>query len=181
MTSQEPDQITIQHCLIAFKETPVETERSREDALTLAKHLFERAQNGEDFSELVREYSDDPSPEDHPQPGTYRLLNNGVEGRDFGMVISELNGRAAEKEEELKKALDDGKMEIDAAQAAMEAFVAELQAEAEKLQSSTPHPRAAMVPGFGDVGFSLGAGEVGLAEFDENKSPFGWHIIKRLD
>ena len=158
----------------------MEADRSKEDAQALAAQILERAQGGEDFNELVREFSDDPSPEDHPQPGTYHMLNNGVEGMDFGQVISELNGRAAAKEEELKKAIDDGKMELEAAQTEMEGFVAGLQAEAEKMQSSTPHPRAAMVPGFGDIGFSLGEGEVGVAVFDEEKSPFGWHGIKRL-
>lgn len=41
-------------------------------------------------------------------------------------------------------------------------------------------PREQMVPAFGDVGFNLGVGEVGLANFDAAKSPFGYHIIKRL-
>lgn len=41
-------------------------------------------------------------------------------------------------------------------------------------------PRDNMVPAFGDVGFALKAGEYGLANFDKAKSPFGFHIIKRL-
>jgi len=41
-------------------------------------------------------------------------------------------------------------------------------------------PRARMVKAFGDVGFGLKVGEVGLAAYDQEKSPFGWHIIKRL-
>ena len=40
--------------------------------------------------------------------------------------------------------------------------------------------RGEMVPAFGDVGFTLEVGEVGMSEFDREKSPFGWHIIKRL-
>ena len=180
MSSPEPDKIVIQHCLVSFKETPVEADRSKDDAQALAAQILERARGGEDFNALVREFSDDPSPADHPQPGTYHMLNNGVEGMDFGQVISDLNGRAAAKEEELKKAIDGGTLAIEAAQSEMEKFIEELQAEAEKMQSTTPHPRAAMVPGFGDVGFALAEGEVGLADFDEEKSPFGWHVIKRL-
>lgn len=42
-------------------------------------------------------------------------------------------------------------------------------------------PREQMVPAFGDVGFKLKVGEVGMAEFNEQKSPFGYHIIKRLN
>jgi parvulin-like peptidyl-prolyl isomerase len=37
-----------------------------------------------------------------------------------------------------------------------------------------------MVPAFGDVGFQLDAGQVGMASYDRDKSPYGWHIIKRL-
>jgi parvulin-like peptidyl-prolyl isomerase len=41
-------------------------------------------------------------------------------------------------------------------------------------------PRRRMVPAFGNVGFKLGVGEVGMAAHDPVASPFGWHIIKRL-
>jgi parvulin-like peptidyl-prolyl isomerase len=38
-----------------------------------------------------------------------------------------------------------------------------------------------MVPAFGDVGFALPPGQIGMAEYDPVKSPYGWHIIKRLE
>lgn len=41
-------------------------------------------------------------------------------------------------------------------------------------------PRSKMVAAFGDVGFPLQAGQVGIANYDTKKSPFGWHIIKRI-
>ena len=41
--------------------------------------------------------------------------------------------------------------------------------------------RNRMVPAFGDVGFSLAPGEIGMADYDPARSPFGWHIIKRLE
>jgi hypothetical protein len=41
--------------------------------------------------------------------------------------------------------------------------------------------RGGMVKAFGNVGFSLKVGQIGMAEFDHATSPFGWHIIKRLD
>ena len=41
--------------------------------------------------------------------------------------------------------------------------------------------RDRMVPAFGEVGFSLAPGEIGMAEYDPTRSPFGWHIIKRLE
>ncbi len=40
--------------------------------------------------------------------------------------------------------------------------------------------RDQMVPGFGDVAFSLPPDAIGLCEFDGLKSPFGYHVIKRL-
>lgn len=42
-------------------------------------------------------------------------------------------------------------------------------------------PREQMVQGFGDVAFSLAIDEVGMAEYNEQTSPYGWHIIKRLE
>jgi hypothetical protein len=40
--------------------------------------------------------------------------------------------------------------------------------------------RMQMVKGFGDVGFRLAVGEIGVAPWDEAASPYGWHIIKRV-
>jgi hypothetical protein len=41
--------------------------------------------------------------------------------------------------------------------------------------------RDRMVPAFGEVGFSLAPGQIGIAEYDPVKSPYGWHVIKRLE
>lgn len=41
-------------------------------------------------------------------------------------------------------------------------------------------PRDQMVPAFGDVGFPLQIGEIGMSIYDERKSPYGFHIVKRL-
>lgn len=41
--------------------------------------------------------------------------------------------------------------------------------------------RDAMVAAFGDIGFPLEVGEIGMAAYDPRKSPFGWHIIKRIE
>lgn len=42
------------------------------------------------------------------------------------------------------------------------------------------YARDKMVPAFGDTGFPLKVGEFGMAEFDQEKSPFGFHIVKRI-
>ncbi len=47
--------------------------------------------------------------------------------------------------------------------------------------SKREYARARMVAAFGDVGFKLRAGEIGLAVYDPVKSKYGWHIIKRLE
>ncbi len=41
-------------------------------------------------------------------------------------------------------------------------------------------PRNGMVKGFSDVSFSLSPGNIGIANYDPQTSPYGWHIIKRL-
>ncbi len=40
--------------------------------------------------------------------------------------------------------------------------------------------RDGMVPAFGNTGFPLEVGQVGLAVYDETNSPYGWHIVKRI-
>ncbi len=42
------------------------------------------------------------------------------------------------------------------------------------------YARGRMVPAFGDAGFPLQVGEFGMASYDKTKSPYGWHIVKRL-
>jgi hypothetical protein len=42
------------------------------------------------------------------------------------------------------------------------------------------YARNRMVPAFGDAGFPLQVGEFGMASYDKAKSPYGWHIVKRL-
>jgi len=53
------------------------------------------------------------------------------------------------------------------------------------LVTKQPEPdaflRSQMVPAFGNVGWRLNVGEVGVAPHDAQASPFGWHIIKRLE
>lgn len=41
--------------------------------------------------------------------------------------------------------------------------------------------RSGMVPSFGDVAFKLEVGEIGMAKYHGGLSPYGWHIIKRLE
>jgi parvulin-like peptidyl-prolyl isomerase len=47
-------------------------------------------------------------------------------------------------------------------------------------QAAGEYGRRGMVAAFGDVGFRIGVGEVGLADYDAKASPFGLHIIKRI-
>lgn len=42
------------------------------------------------------------------------------------------------------------------------------------------YERKSMVAAFGDVGFQLEVGGVGMSKHDPKKSPFGFHIIKRI-
>jgi len=119
--------VKVQHILIGFEGSlpgkPIT--RSREEAETLAKELFQRAQDGEDFEAMVREHTDDQV------PGTYVMSDFGVDPLLYpGDVIR----------------------------------------------------RSGMVAAFGDVSFNLQeVGDVGMAEFDTQRSPYGWHIIKRIE
>ena len=124
---EEPKAITIQHILISFDGRGTKATRTQEEAIELVDVVKQKIAAGEDFDELVKEYTDDS------HPGIYKMVNHGEQGDRSGRDPSE--------------------------------WVFE---------------RRGMVPGFGDVGFTLELDEVGVAEFDLNKSPYGWHIIKRI-
>lgn len=177
----EPDRVLIQHVLVSFRETPVGAPRGRAEAESLAREILDKARAGADFDALAREHSDDPSDPADPSPGRYLVLNHGVAGDGgFERLIDGVNARAEARHAELERLLEAGEIDIDRAEAELEAYIEELRAEADRARADRGFPRGSLVPAFGDVGFGLRPGEVGLAEHDERSSPFGWHVIKRL-
>ena len=126
---KEPDYITVQHVLIGFEgSVPGKTiTRSKAEAAELARQIFEKAKQGADFDELVKQHTDDA------HPGIYQMAN----------------------------------------------FDAEADMSPEKLEDKI-FARQNMVSAFGDIGFPLEVGGVGLAEHDTESSKYGWHIIKRI-
>lgn len=121
LAGDEPDRVTVQHILIGFKKTiGKKLERTKAEARTLAAELLERAEKGEDFEALVKEYSDDTR-------STYSVTNT---------------------DEPLR---------------------------------SGHQARGSLAVRFGDVAFSLELGEVGMARYHAALSPYGWHIIKRVE
>ena len=127
-TPERADHISVQHVLIGFKDAvgfggnapPAAQGRTQEQARTLAYDILNKAKNGENFDQLVQQYTDD-SP-----PGIYGMSNTGVQ------------------------------------------------------PAAGEYPREGMVPAFGNVGFTLKVGEIGIADYDPNSSPYGYHIIKRV-
>lgn len=118
------DHIEVQHILIAFEGTiqkPTIT-RTKEEAQKLTYEILEKAKQGDNFDELVEQYTDDSA------PGKYKMANTGIEPNK---TLGEFS-------------------------------------------------RDGMVKAFGDVGFSLKVGEIGIADYDPQTSKYGWHIIKRI-
>ena len=119
----EPEHIQVQHILIGFAGSvdgkPIT--RTQDEARKLAYELLARANKGEDFDAMVKQYTDDS------HPGIYGMANAGV--------ATSMPGE---------------------------------------------YGRTQMVGAFGNVGFKLAVGAVGIADFDPKTSPFGWHIIKRI-
>ena len=120
--STPPQHVQVQHILIGFTgSVPGKAiTRSKEEAKTLAYQILDRARKGEDFDELVRQYTDD-SP-----PGIYGMSEKGLQ------------------------------------------------------PGPGEYPRDGMVAAFGNVGFNISPGNIGIADYDPQTSPFGYHIIKRL-
>jgi len=70
----EPERVTVQHILIAFKGSLPDPKvtRSKDDAEKLALQIFERAKAGEDFDAMVKTYTNDS------YPGIYKMSNRDV-------------------------------------------------------------------------------------------------------
>ncbi|HEU4941387.1 MAG TPA: peptidylprolyl isomerase [Candidatus Eisenbacteria bacterium] len=47
-------------------------------------------------------------------------------------------------------------------------------------KSGDEFQREQMVPAFGNVGFAISVGNIDIADYSPQTSPYGWHIIKRL-
>ena len=160
----EPSQIEIQILTLS-------TANSEERAL--AKKILLRAQNDEDFSLLVKNYSLEKFRKDELQPGYCCLVNHGEAQNKFSENISQLNKAAQEQEELLWEKIKEGEITRKEANDAMETFIQELQHQ----QNSLPVPRSSIASEVGDIAFSLSVGEVKfIKKVGEN---FG-QIIKRL-
>lgn len=62
-----PEAVAAQHVLIAYrgaKNAPKEVKRSKAEAQKLAEEVAQKAQSGTDFTELVKQYSEDPGTKD---------------------------------------------------------------------------------------------------------------------
>jgi len=70
----EPDVVVVQHVLISFKGriSGKKIERSKREAKILAEEILARAETGEDFNELMKQYTDDRG------GGIYKLVNKGL-------------------------------------------------------------------------------------------------------
>jgi hypothetical protein len=82
----EPDQVVVQHLLIAFGRSIPDRkiERSRPEAKALAESLLARARQGEDFDALVKEFTDDQ------YPGKLLVTNTGVKPVPGGRTREQL-------------------------------------------------------------------------------------------
>jgi len=71
----EPDRVSVQHILIAFKGSIAEekVKRTPDEAQALAEQILERVKKGESFDALVKQYTDDE------YPGIYKMTNFGIE------------------------------------------------------------------------------------------------------
>lgn len=175
----QPERVEVQHVLISFRgaSPQVKATRTKEEAEALAEKVRERAEAGEDFSALVIEVSDDPPQKDAETPGVYLLRNRGVHdlAAERALFKSQM---AAQKE------MQAFVQQVQAGEKTQEEFQArrdEIAAELTKAFLAVGASRDQMVPGFGDLAFSLEVGDVGIVPYDAKSSPFGWHVLKRLE
>jgi peptidyl-prolyl cis-trans isomerase B (cyclophilin B) len=174
----EPEQIRIQHILISFAGTRTTATRTQEEAEALAAEILKRAKAGEDFDSLVIEFTDDPGGKDTSPKGKYAMLNTGRHNDEADAKSAEIQKEAMALQTALMARVESKEITMDQAKAEFEEAAKGLRARLSEIQWL---PRGQMVPGFGNIGFALEVGEIGISNFDKIDSPFGWHIIKRYE
>ena len=175
-----PERIIIQHILVSMAGVQgTGATRTQEEAAALAQQIVDRARGGEDFGALVQELTDDTASKTTDPPGSYRMLNSGVFDYESVRASMAIQKEAEGIRNEIMAKITAKEITPEEAQAA---FMAEVESRGliARLQAVQWMSREEMVPGFGEVGFNLAVGEIGLLEYDAVKSPFGWHIIKRI-
>ena len=145
----EPEKVTVQHCLISFAGRGTQATRSQEEAESLAADILSRANAGEDFEKLVREYSDDPPRE--PNPGVYAMTNKGCVDVDSERKQFEVGREFQKIQQDLAQQVREGKLDQAAYQTQLMAKRDELLA----TMGEQVYKREGMAPAFGDVSFSL--------------------------
>ncbi len=179
-----PQTIAVQHILISFRDTGTEATRSREEAEMLADEVLARVNKGEDFVQLLKEFSDDKFDPSDPNPSVYKM-----HAMDFALpggfeAYEKLQGRWYES---LKAKEEECRAGVINAQAYLAALETMERADLQKSLGAFVRPPAGfvprnkLVPAFGNVGFALKVGEVEMAPYDRKTSPFGWHIVRRLE
>lgn len=172
--------VVVQHLLIGFQGGPAGGTRSKEDAAAFATELLARARKGEDFSALIKAYSDDHVDPKAPQPGVYRITAVGHPDR---MIYEGI----VQRQSMMATVLKETEAKYRAGEVKAQQWLAELQKQEAKqgimtfMQSMVSFPRNELVAAFGDVGYALEVGEYGMATYDPKTSPFGCHVIKRLE
>ncbi|MFT7516681.1 MAG: peptidyl-prolyl cis-trans isomerase B (cyclophilin B) [Myxococcota bacterium] len=174
----EPEYIRIQHILISFTGTRTSATRTKEEAEALAAEVLKRAQSGEDFASLVMEFTDDPGGKDATPKGAYAMLNTGRHNDEAEEAAAAIQAEAQELQTVLMAQVKAEELTLDQAQAKFEESAKGLRA---RLSAIQWFQRGQMVPGFGNIGFKLQVGEIGISNFNKTDSPFGWHIIKRYE
>lgn len=176
---EEPNEIVVQHILIAFAgANRSRATRSKAEAQDLAERLFEQAKGEVAFEDLVRIHSDDPIPPGDTTPGTYKMWNFDYVNEQAASKLAAIDAEFASARQSLTELRNEGRLDGDAYTAQIRDLTMSIQARKEPYQA---FPRSQMAPAFGNVGFRLKVGEIGLAPYDSRDSQFGWHIIKRLE
>ena len=174
----EPEKVVVRHILISFEGCGLpKVTRTKEEAEALANKILTDIQGGAEIDALARKHSDDPIQEGDDTPGEYGILNTGVRDSAGERKMFEVNKAFQAGIEKLRGQVSAGTLP----QAQFQTEAMALQAEARASLGDRFMERTGLVPAFGDLGFSLTVGDVGIAAHDAKTSPFGYHIIKRME
>jgi cyclophilin family peptidyl-prolyl cis-trans isomerase len=171
-----PNTVEVESLLVAVGGGLLPVERSLDEAMTLAQSLLQRAQGGEDFQSLVRQYSDDPSQQAHEDPVGYRFSDTGCSPKAGQREVFQLNNEYQEKFNELEHSKRNGILTSEQVAEQARGFQVEILRRIRKAAFIPREQRRALA----DPAFEMEVGEIKLVPRDPSRTLEGVYLLHRI-
>ncbi|MBL4770881.1 MAG: peptidylprolyl isomerase [Planctomycetes bacterium] len=171
-----PNTVEVQTLLVAVGGGLLPVKRTLPQAETLAEELLARAQSGEDFDDLVREYSDDPAQKGSVNPVGYRFANEGSHPKEGQREVFNLNNEYQERFNQLGVSKRQGLLSPKEVSIAARKFQVDM-GRFIRTESFIPRAQKRVLA---DAAFKMEIGDIQVLPRDPARTLEGYYLIRRV-